>query len=618
MSMYKIDLGGVHMAYSPDRAELTFGRGRQWQWRGTARIVLSGGETLFFRDAACEACEEDTGVSTGVRAIYSGFRSADKALAFSVDTFVGIDFDGVLRFELAVTGDEPGQIARLYWPDSVAYDLPSGAGYTVIPQMQGLMIPSRWPEPVNDFGLHICTRQLYMPFFGQTDGQSGYFSLVDTPDDACLSIGHVPGGKTEPELFWICSLGHIQNRRVLITLYDSCSYVTFCKRYREYAIRKGLFVTLKEKSLRCPGINYLYGCPIVTEGIAVHISEKSSYYNRENPSRNDYYTTFSSHAERLAKLASHGLRKVYLHLDGWGKHGYDNLHPSPFPPHEAAGGVEGMKSLSNAVRALGYKFGIHDQYRDYFYDGPDYSPSRAVQNLDGTHPYDSTWYGGEQSMLCAVLAKDYVRRNYDEFERLGIKIDGSYLDVFSVAEHDECFNPRHPMTRADCAKYRAEALNELSARGIITSSEEVVDNMLPAIALCHHAPFAKTNLDDSSAPACGITLPLFSLVYHECVVIPWSNAEGGTWGIPPTQIGFLWALLTGGTIYVSPEADSRAIERTKLVCALQARTADCELVNHELIDGDPDRRRSVFSDGTTVEVNFADGSYKISPEPTTI
>ena len=170
-----------------------------------------------------------------------------------------------------------------------------------------------------------------------------------------------------------------------------------------------------------------------------------------------------------------GVEKAYLHLDGWGKQGYDNLHPDPFPPHEEAGGVEGMRRLADTCDELGYYFGIHDQYRDYYYDSPGFTLDNAVQYFDGSHFLSDYWYGGAHTFLCSALAPDYVRRNYDEFERLGLKPDGSYLDVFSVVELDECFNPAHRVTREGCAQNRRHCLDMLSSRGIIPSSEEGVD-----------------------------------------------------------------------------------------------------------------------------------------------
>ena len=174
----------------------------------------------------------------------------------------------------------------------------------------------------------------------------------------------------------------------------------------------------------------------------MHISPESDYYDKNEPENNDYYTTFDERAAQLRALHDRGLTEAYIHLDGWGNHGYDNLHPDPFPPHEASGGAEGMKRLSDTARELGYIFGIHDQYRDYYYDAPSFDMDNACENEDGSHPFCSVWYGGPHSLLCATLAPEYVLRNYNTFEELGIVIEGSYLDVFSVVALDECFNER--------------------------------------------------------------------------------------------------------------------------------------------------------------------------------
>jgi hypothetical protein len=126
-----------------------------------------------------------------------------------------------------------------------------------------------------------------------------------------------------------------------------------------------------------------------------------------------------------------------------------------------------MKRLSETTRALGYIFGIHDQYRDYYYDAPSFDFNNAVENIDGSHHYETTWYGGPQTLLCATLAEQYVRRNYAEFKRLGIEIEAAYLDVFSVVNMDECFNPEHPMTREQCAAARNACFELLNDVGLI-------------------------------------------------------------------------------------------------------------------------------------------------------
>ena len=87
-----------------------------------------------------------------------------------------------------------------------------------------------------------------------------------------------------------------------------------------------------------------------------------------------------------------------------------------------------MKKLADTISECGYIFGIHDQYRDYCYDAPDFSFDNAVENADRSHPYCSIWYGGPHTYLCSSVARDYVRRNYDTFGELGINIGSAYLD----------------------------------------------------------------------------------------------------------------------------------------------------------------------------------------------
>ncbi|MCQ2462595.1 MAG: DUF5696 domain-containing protein, partial [Clostridia bacterium] len=310
-------------------------------------------------------------------------------------------------------------------------------------------------------------------------------------------------------------------------------------------------------------------------------------------------------ANQLDVLREKGVERAYLHLDGWGKHGYDNLHPSPFPPHEEAGGAQGMKMLSDTCRELGYKFGIHDQYRDYYYDAPDFDIENAVQNEDGSHPYCDVWYGGKHSWLCSALAPEYVRRNYDTFQKLGIRIDGTYLDVFSVVFLDECFNPNHRVTREQCAGARRMCFELLNARNIITSSEETVDCIVPSIALCHHAPHYLESFEPGGKIA-GIPIPLFNLVWHDCIVVPW-NTEEDRGFTPDGYDGLGLAYINGGTPYLSVTADEAQIERIRDILVLHGKIGDRELLRHELVDGEAKHQRSVF-DGEngeiTVEVDF--------------
>jgi hypothetical protein len=199
------------------------------------------------------------------------------------------------------------------------------------------------------------------------------------------------------------------------------------------------------------------------------------------------------------------------------------------------------------------------------------------------------------------------------FKELGIQIEAAYLDVFAAAEPDECFNEAHPMTRRQCVAYRRECLDSLNARGIIPSSEEIVDAMLPSMALVHHSPFAEQVIDGKKETY-GIAIPLVNLVYHDAVVTPWIEVEPGAlggWGMAHNDSPYLWALLCGGTIYLAPDADAETIERIKPVLEFHKKVALSEMLRHEFIDGDTRRHRAIYANGSVVEVNFDTQEYKI-------
>ncbi len=608
---YQIKTPHITLVYTPETAALSVtvnGRDITWSSANIPFMVV-GDKSLSFVNAKCESREYNTGVSKGVRTVYTEFKDGDGNIyPYAVETYVSIDLaSGYVKAEARVDGDNKREIRALAFPARMAYDAKEGHGYTVLPRMQGTLIPAGHPEKLKD-GL-VFERDAYIPVYGQIKDGCGYTAIFDTPYDARYSV---VGEEIQP--YFVPSLGTMRYARAM--LYDFFAegdFNTVAKTYRAYLSERGQLVSLKEKMARNPKINYLIGCPIVHSGTAIHIHPASHFYDKKHPENNDTYFPFAENGKLLRKLKEKGADKVYLHLDGWGHHGYDNLHPDPFPVHEASGGAEGMKALQETCTELGYYFGIHDQYRDYYYDAPSFDLDNAVTYIDGSHPYHDYWNGGPHSFLCAKLAADYVRRNYDEFERLGIKLDGSYLDVFSVVELDECFNPRHPMTREECASARAHCLELLTDRGIIPSSEETIGCMVNAIALCHHAPFYTTDWEDrENAQNVGIPIPFFNLVYHDCVIIPWYGIHHkGAWGIAGTDRGFYWALLCGGTIYYDVDASAEDIAYGKVALELHKRVALCELTSHELVDGHPRRRRSTFSDGTVVECDFDAETFEI-------
>lgn len=577
-----------------------------WTFASDPTIELKDGRVIHLNCAECESDIYDTGVSKGVRAVYTSIKYENgEPCPFTVETTVKIDVStSDLVIEAMITGDD-GEISGFLYPTRIVFDAEEGHGYTVLPRMQGTLIPAGHPSGIAVDSM-VYDRGAYMPIFAQIKDGNGYLAIFETPYDAKF---RVVGEDIQP--LFISSLGKLRYKRAMRYRFFKGDYVTAAKLYREYASEHGRGVSLREKIIKNPNIKKLVGTPIIHTLAAMRIHPMARDYNKENPERNNICTPFSVIEARLRELKARGLDKAYLHLDGWGVHGYDNCHPDPFPINEGAGGTEGLKSLQNACSELDYYFGIHDQYHDYYYDADTFDFKNATVNEDGSHFYCHVWAGGPHTYLCAMLAPDYVRRNFNEFNRLGIKLDGAYLDVFSIIELDECFSKDHPMTREQCAYARRSCFDILTTRGIIPSSEETVECMLDSIALCHYAPF----FTSPSEKHIGIPIPLFNLVYHDCVVIPWPwntiKGKGSYFGIPEADRGFYWALLNGGTVYCGINETAENIEYLKIALELHEKVALFEMESHEFVDGDPRHRKSVFSDGTEVECDFDNETFVI-------
>jgi hypothetical protein len=286
----------------------------------------------------------------------------------------------------------------------------------------------------------------------------------------------------------------------------------------------------------------------------------------------------------------------------------------PIVSRPDAGGWEGMKRLAQTCDELGYVFAIHDQYRDYYLDAKSYDPNHTVLDREGRRSVHGIWYGGKQTFLCPSLAPGCVRRNYSWLLDHGIKVRGAYLDVFSVVPPDECYNPLHPTTRSDCLQYRGQCLDFIRSTGGVVSSEEPSGWSVPHLDLVHHGPFALAP-DPGRGPAMGIPIPLFNLVYHDALLLPWSLGKG-EWGIPQEDLGYLHGLANGGMPYLSLSPDDQHKNQVR-TCALHRRVALAEMRSHEFLDGSYRKQRTTFSDGTVVTIDLDADTFDIAPKLTT-
>lgn len=627
--MENIYTKGTEIRFDESRLSFTITHeGDSWNWGEGFRPRMECEEgTIYFADAKKISHEEwKTGIGHGILSHFEGFElnGADAGIAF--DTIVWIEeVSGDVFFEWVPLSTETVKVKSVYWPGYMEFDEKKDSWYTLLNWQQGLLVPNTWKTAVDKvvFDGFMGTAGAYMPWFGQVKDRAGYIAICEQPWNAAYYTEHpAEGPYTHVGIRWEPSLGKMDYRRVMkYSFVKDCDYNDLCKIYRNYVIEKGRFKSLAEKAVKTPSIDQLIGSAFLHKGIKTQVMTNSDFYDAENPDKNNHLTPFSVRTEEIKKFHELGVEKLYLHLDGWAEPGYDNQHPDYLPACEKAGGWKAMKELSDTMHECGYLFGIHDQYRDYYYAAKTFDENFATRLADGTIPSHARWAGGPQTYLCATQAPFYVKRNFTEIMDNGIKLDCAYLDVFTCNEGDECSHPWHKMTRRECYEYRNACFEYLLSKGILPSSEEVNDWVIPSLVFCHYAPY-DFMLDRPGSPKKGIPVPLFNLVYHDCLIEPWMMDK-----VSEEEDYMLYAVLNGGAPYLVRDGAYQntdgsfaggveitiedQIKRCKVVSDLHEKVAKCEMVRHEMVDGNPEVQRTTFADGTVVTVDFQAQTYQI-------
>ena len=598
---------------------MVLGKGRPWEMSldegGDLTIQTATGTRLVSLASAAvkEAAEYRSGELCGIRVFLRGFGDVDVSLAL----IVGIDIvshDVVARL---VPISDPGRaLGEMYFPRAFRLDATGHGAWHVFPSMQGMLLPPDWPEKI-DWATRgqMWTRAMYMPWWGALRPGQGYMGIIDTPYDSGLEINHPAGGPTLACPKWYTSLGSLRYpRQVRYTLFGDITHNEMVERYRAYSREVGRLKTLETKAKEVPNVERLRGVTVTAGMTMSHVQPDSYYYSKDNPEANHRMKPFAETAKGLDRFASvYPTDRVLFHLDGWVKRGYDNLHPDILPPCPEAGGWDGFKQVADTCKKHGWLFATHDNYIDFYQDAETYSDDLALQTgEDGTIPKKTWWNGGAQAFLCSKNAVGYVRRNYNEILAHDVPLTSTYIDVFAIMELYECYHPDHPMTREEDARNRAKCFEYVRSRGIPVSSEEPVDWAVPYIEFCYWAPISHGG-EAVKNRINGVSLPLFSQTYHDCIVVPWGTyTEGNT----SVEDHFLYALAYGGVALVNtPDREGDfpkgELERAKILADLHLETGFSVMKRHDLLEPDGSRRLTTFEGGEEVEVDFTNGRFRI-------
>ena len=513
-------------------------------------------------------------------------------------------------------------------------------GYIAVPVREGLLLPA-------DSGVAFTRR------FGTSDYEgchmdmialvkSGAAMLVTWTDpylaiEVKSALDAAGGGQT----LTTSAVLKQSAKSLRLHLLGKGDYVTAAAAYRQVARANGLLVTWDRKIRENPERAKYLGASNVKlwQALQRRMNEAST---QEVSVRVNW--TFDE-AAQVAEHVKNDLKmeKVLFGLGGWTKRGYDNQHPDILPAAPEAGGDAGFADCARRVMQLGYVFSPHDNYQDMYRDSPSWSEDAIMKTADGSLVKGGVWNGGRAYITCSLKAVELARRpqNLPAVKKLS-GANSYFIDTTYAAGLYECFDPKHPLTKADDMKWKQDISDY--ARGVFGSfgSEDGREWAIPhadffeGITGVSGTYFATKNLLHDTG---GVAIPLFELVYHDAIAaygkygydaaqsaeyvldhillarplnyhsVPnhlyWKGAPGREPAAAPAagKDPALFVRAENGWAQGMHPADRFMKNTHEILSPLNEITGKMPMTRHEFLTADRKAQRSVFQDGKqTVEV----------------
>ena len=518
-----------------------------------------------------------------------------------------------VRFEVAPLNEKDESHPRdVLWPRH--FVMPTNAdSYVVWALSQGELVygnsKTRFHHPEG------YSEQAMSWHGGFKDG-AGYIAIADTPDDMYLAMWHDDETAGSTFLHWLPSHGRLRySRRVVYRFAKGMDYRAMAGIYREHVKEKGLLVTLADKLIQNPNLARLIGGCVVNASAATRNFRDLSVR----------FTPFEETGKRIRRFREEtGIENASVHLDGWGRFGYDNIHPDTLPPSPECGGAGGLKALSETVKGVGYLFGLHDQYIDNYQHAPSHEEKYFKIKENGRPDKVNSWNGGLCAHNCYTASRYFAKRNiFDGVTENYFRHNSPpvvdvcaptayYLDCFTRTV--ECFHPDHPLTRTENRQVQRDILamvrtgNFGQSDPIVLQIEHIRDFAVPEADFSYGLGAFQADVEvvggGHETECIGVPVPLWHLVFHDCVVLPhWGDGHlNFLYGNPP------WFSVgeSGGWDGIA----EKELELKKRMMALHADVALEEMTGHELLEADGSVQRTEFA-GVAVTVDTNSKTVKI-------
>jgi hypothetical protein len=393
-------------------------------------------------------------------------------------------------------------------------------------------------------------------------------------------------------------------RRLRYVFFDGGGHVAIAKRYREYARQIGLLKTLAEKRQENPNVDLLVGAVNIwnwdADPVQLATQMRAAGIERILWSR-------GGSANALRTL--NDMKVLTSRYDIY----QDTMNPSNFP---FLGGIH--RNWTTA----GWPADIIRQANG------DWRHGWGVKGTNGIM-YDC-------GVLCDSRALDYARARIPA-ELATRPYLCRFIDTTTASPWNECYDPHHPMTRTESREWKMKLLDYVSHDcKLVTGSETGHDAAVPFVDYFegmlslgpYRVPDAGRDMqriwDDPPERVAkfqlgqAYRLPLWELVYHDCVVAQWY------WGDYNNKLPALWDKRDlFNVLYGTPPMFmfDKKLWETQKARFVQSYTNTCpyvraagyaEMTDHRVLTTDRNVQQTVFANGITITVNFGTTPFRLA------
>lgn len=420
------------------------------------------------------------------------------------------DADGTLTVTVK-RGEVPEGLLSLTVRPEFASAKTGEAGYFVMPN-------GEFGTFHEQNGVRTARTYMPMPVFGMKNPRATFVAIVTgMPYDFTLETRAQNGIYTITPRFEFGGRPATDDVSVTYRLLtgNRADYSGMAKVYRDYQLGRKACVPLSERIKTRPELAY------AAQSLEVRIRQGwkpmptcVTNQTRATEPPMKVAVTFDRVGDILDEFKRQGIDRAEICLVGWNQKGHDGRFPELFPVEEQLGGEAKLRKLIKKAQAMGYQIVCHNNSYDAYMIADTWDAEYIIKKPDGSLSTHAVYSGGRMYDICPQRAFErFAQKELRAIADLGFR-GLHYNDVLTVVQPRDCFDPRHPLTRNQGARWVGKIMGEAQSVMGGSASEGGHDFCCGQLDYALYASI----VPPKPHPMVDRFVPFWQLVYHGVIL----------------------------------------------------------------------------------------------------